>query len=85
MLEYTVAYTNGGSGALNSIVITDATPAFTTFLSATCTAPLPASLTACSPTTQPSVGGSGAIAWTLTGSLAPGASGTVVFTVRVNP
>ncbi|MBK7660968.1 MAG: DUF11 domain-containing protein [Betaproteobacteria bacterium] len=85
VLEYTVAYTNGGSGALNSIVITDATPAFTTFLSATCTAPLPASLTACSPTTQPSVGGSGAIAWTLTGSLAPGASGTVVFTVRVNP
>ncbi|MBK8323042.1 MAG: DUF11 domain-containing protein [Betaproteobacteria bacterium] len=85
VLEYTVTYTNGGSGALSSIVITDATPAFTTFLSATCTAPLPASLTACAATTQPSVGGSGALAWTLTGSLTPGASGTVVFTVRVNP
>ena len=85
VLEYTVTYTNGGAGPLNSIVITDATPAFTTFQSATCTAPLPASLTACSATTQPSVGGTGSIAWTLTGSLAPAASGTVVFTVRVNP
>jgi uncharacterized repeat protein (TIGR01451 family) len=85
VLEYTVTYTNGGSGALNTIVITDATPAFTTFQSATCTAPLPANLTACSATTQPGVGATGAIAWTLTGSLAPGATGSVVFVVRVNP
>jgi uncharacterized repeat protein (TIGR01451 family) len=85
ILEYTVTFTNGGSGALNTIVITDSTPAFTTFQSATCTVPLPAALTACSATTQPSVGGTGAIAWTLTGSLAPGATGSVVFVVRVNP
>jgi uncharacterized repeat protein (TIGR01451 family) len=85
VLEYTVTYTNGGSGPLNTIVITDATPAFTTFQSATCTAPLPASLTGCTATTQPGVGGTGAIAWTLTGALAPGSTGTVVFVVRVNP
>jgi uncharacterized repeat protein (TIGR01451 family) len=85
LLEYTVTYSNGANAPIGAIVVNDATPAFTTFQSASCGAPLPASLTGCSATTQPAVGGTGAIAWTLAGSLAPGNSGTVVFVVRVNP
>ncbi len=83
-LEYTVTYTNAGSGALSAIVITDSTPAFTLFQSAACGAPLPASLTACAVTTQPAANGSGSIVWTLTGALLPGGTGTVVFVVRVS-
>jgi hypothetical protein len=40
-------------------------------------------LTGCALTTQPAVNGTGAVKWTLTGSLAPGASGTVTYRVKV--
>jgi hypothetical protein len=80
-----VTYTNAGVGALSAIVITDATPAFTTFQAASCGAPLPANVTSCSVTTQPAVNGSGSVVWTLGGSLLPGGSGTVLYTVRVAP
>jgi hypothetical protein len=66
-------------------VITDATPAFTTFQAASCGAPLPANVTSCSVTTQPAVNASGSVVWTLGGSLLPGGSGTVLYTVRVAP
>jgi hypothetical protein len=46
---------------------------------------LPSNLTACAVSAQPAVGAAGAIEWALTGSLAPGASGTVRFSVTVNP
>jgi uncharacterized repeat protein (TIGR01451 family)/fimbrial isopeptide formation D2 family protein len=81
---YTVTYQNNGGSPLGTIVISDATPAFTTFLSAGCTLPLPAALTACSVSTQPAVGGQGGLQWTLTGSLSPAATGQVVFAVKVN-
>ena len=76
-----IIYSNNGADPLATIVINDATPAFTTFVSAVCGAPLPANITACSATTQPAVGTAGAIVWTLTGSLAPTQSGTVIFRV----
>jgi mucin-19 len=85
VLEYTVTYTNSGSGALSAIVVTDATPAFTSFQAAACGAPLPANLTGCTVTTQPAVNASGSVVWTLAGSLNPGGSGTVLYTVRVAP
>jgi len=84
-LEYTVTYSNSGAGALTAIVVTDATPAFTTFLAASCVTPLPAGITSCSVTTQPAVNASGSVAWTLGGSLPAGGSGTVLYTVRVAP
>ena len=80
-LEYTITYTNNSADPLATIVVNDGTPAFTTFVSASCGAPLPANITACSVTTQPSVGSTGAISWTLTGSLASTQSGTVIFRV----
>ncbi len=85
VLEYTVTYSNTGAGALSAIVVTDATPAFTTFQAAACGAPLPAGITSCNVTTQPAVNGSGSVVWTLGGSLAAGGSGTVLYTVRIAP
>jgi uncharacterized repeat protein (TIGR01451 family) len=85
VLEYAIAYTNPAGGALSSIVITDATPAFTTFQSASCVTPLPANVTTCTVTTQPAVNGSGSVVWTLGGTLAAGASGTVRYQVQVAP
>ena len=82
-IGYSIVYTNNGSAAVGSIRITDGTPAFTTFLAATCVPPLPAGITACTLTRMPGVGATGAIEWTLTGSLLPGASGQVGFTVRL--
>ncbi|HLX23617.1 MAG TPA: hypothetical protein VKR38_09755 [Usitatibacter sp.] len=85
ILEYAVTYTNPAGGSLSAIVITDSTPAFTTFQSASCGTPLPAAITACNVTTSPAVNGTGSVVWTLTGSLAAGGSGTVLYQVRVAP
>jgi uncharacterized repeat protein (TIGR01451 family) len=84
-LEYTITYTNTSAGLLNSIVITDSTPSFTTYLAGSCGAPLPGNITACNITTSPGVGNSGSIVWTLTGSLISNGTGTVVYTVKVAP
>lgn len=82
-LEYTVAYSNNSADPLATIIIHDATPAFTAFVSASCSAPLPANVTACNVTTQPASGAAGGIAWTFTGSLASTQAGTVTFRVTV--
>ena len=83
-ITYTVAYQNNSSTPIGTIVISDATPAFTTFVSAGCALPLPAGITACSTSTQPAVGGQGGLQWTLTGALNPASAGQVVFAVKVN-
>jgi uncharacterized repeat protein (TIGR01451 family) len=82
-LVYTITYRNDSIGPLSTLVINDATPSFTTFVNALC-GPLPASLTACSVTTSPAVGGQGGIVWTFTGTLTPAAQGTITFSVLVN-
>jgi uncharacterized repeat protein (TIGR01451 family) len=82
VLTYTITYSNNGPSPLSSIVIRDATPAFTVFQSASCAA-LGTGLTSCVVSSQPIAGGAGPIVWTLSGSLAPGASGSVTFQVRV--
>ena len=85
VLEYTITYSNSGGAPLSAVVITDPTPAFTSFQSAACGAPLPANITSCAVTAQPAVNASGSIVWTLGGSLAAGASGTVLYSVQVAP
>ena len=82
VLIYTITYTNNGPLPLSSIVIHDATPSFTVFQSASC-GTLGTGLSGCAVSSQPAGGASGPIAWTLTGALAPGASGSVTFQVRV--
>lgn len=83
-LIYLITYTNNSSAALGNIVINDATAAYTTFVAASCITPLPASLNACSVTTQPAVNGTGSLVWTLGGNLQPGANGQVTFSVKVD-
>lgn len=83
-LTYTLRFTNQSSEALSNILIFDTTPAYTTFVSATCPGTLPASLTACAVTTAPAVGATGNIRWTMTGTLDPTSTGTVTFQVKIN-
>ena len=80
-ITYTISYTNASVEALNTLVIFDATPAFTTFVSATNGA-LPAGLTGVT-LAAPAVNASGSIRWTFAGSLASSASGVVKFVVKV--
>ena len=84
-LQYQVSLSNQGSSALATLVVNDTTPAFTQFVSAACPAlaALPAGLTACSVTVQPTVGGQGALQWTFTGTLASGGQTAVTFQVQV--
>ncbi len=81
-LTYTITYTNPGGQPLSGIVIRDATPPWTVFDSAGCAA-LGAGLTGCALSQQPAAGATGDVAWTLAGTLAPGGSGSVTFSVRV--
>ncbi len=82
VLTYTIAYANLSAGPLTTIEITDVTPAYTVFEGATC-GTLGGGLSACAVTTEPAVGATGTVTWTLTGTLAPGASGSVTFQVSV--
>lgn len=81
-LTYTIAYANTGREAIQQLNIRDATPAYTTFNHAACST-LPADFTACTVAEQPAAGTGGTIVWAFTGSLAPGASGTVSFNVTL--
>ncbi|MCY7371643.1 MAG: DUF11 domain-containing protein [Polaromonas sp.] len=85
-LLYSLNAVNNGTQSINALVVNDATPAFTTYVSAACPTPppLPSNITACSVTVQPAVGGQGALQWTFTGSLAPSAQLTVTYRVQVN-
>ena len=82
-LQYTLTATNNGAQSLATLAIYDATPAFTTFVSAACPATLPAGISACSVSTQPAVGAGGALQWTFTGSLAASGSLAVTYQVKI--
>ena len=84
VITYTITYINDSTGTISSLIINDSTPAYTTFQSAACGAPLPSGVTACTISTQPSLGSTGTIQWTLTGSMNASQTGTVTFSVKVN-
>jgi uncharacterized repeat protein (TIGR01451 family) len=81
-LTYTVTFVNDSSAPLSNLKINDATPAFTTFVSAACPGTLPANLTGCS-VSAPAVGAAGSIQWTFTGTLGPSQTGVVLFVVKI--
>ena len=81
-ITYTLTYQNVGQTTLNNLKVLDATPAFTVYNSGAC-GTLGAGLSTCSLATQPAAGASGPLEWQFNGSLAPGASGSVSFTVTV--
>ncbi len=83
VLTYTINYINNGTEPISNIKITDTVPNYTTFSTASFSTPLPDNLTNCT-ITAPSVGGTGQIKWEFTGTLLPGQSGTVNFTVTIN-
>lgn len=84
VLVYTITYRNDGAAPITQLVIADATPGWTTYVpaSAGCGA-LPPLVSACTPT--PPSGATGPVTWTFTGALAPGASGTVTYSVTIDP
>ena len=83
-LQYALKAQNNGSEPLSTLMINDATPAFTTYLSAACPGLLPTGITACSVSTQPSIGAQGDLQWTFTGLLMPSVQLTVTYQVKVN-
>jgi uncharacterized repeat protein (TIGR01451 family) len=82
-LTYTINYTNQSTGVLSNVVVSDMTPAYTLFQSASC-GTLPLNLSGCV-IAAPAVGDTGAISYTMGGTLAAGASGSVSFVVQVQP
>ncbi|HEX8833987.1 MAG TPA: hypothetical protein VF719_07285, partial [Abditibacteriaceae bacterium] len=85
-LLYTITYRNTGSTPITSLVISDQTPAFTRLDSEADAAAYgitPVGLTN-GTLTRPPANGRGALKWAFTGSLAPGAQGTVTFRVVVD-
>ena len=83
-LQYILTAVNNGSTSLSTVSINDATPAFTTYLSAACPVTLPAVITACTVSMQPAVGAPGSVQWTFAGVLAPTGQLTVTYHVKVN-
>ena len=77
-LRYQIVVTNVGTAAVTNLVVSDATPANTTY-----SASVAASTTVGSVTT-PAGGSAGTISATI-GTLSPGQSATIVFGIRINP
>jgi uncharacterized repeat protein (TIGR01451 family) len=84
VLQYTLTAQNNGAGPLTTLVINDATPAFTTFVSAACPGTLPTGITTCAISTQPTAGTTGSVQWTFTGSLSAGLTLTVNYQVKLS-
>ncbi len=80
-ITYTLFYRNSGNDAVGNITISDTTPTYTTFRSGA-TGALPANLTSVV-TSFPAVNSPGPLRWSFTGTLPPGASGSVSFVVRL--
>ena len=83
-LQYALTAANMGAQPLSTLVVSDVTPAFTNFVSAACPGVLPAGMTGCALTTQPAVAAKGAVQWTFTGSLGPGAQVIVTYNVKLD-
>ena len=81
-IAYTITYTNTGSTTLNNVKIANVTPPSTTFAGAGCGV-LAAGLSDCAVGSKPEVGVVGNAQWLLTGTLLPGATGTVTMDVVV--
>ena len=81
VITYTVTYANRSAEPLGNVVIFDEVPAFTTFASASAGA-LGSGLTGVT-ISAPGTGSTGPVRWTFTGSLSPGASGSVSYAVTL--
>lgn len=80
-IVYTITFENNGTTTLNNLKISDTTPAYTTYADSSCGS-VPSGL-ACTVSTKPEVGANGKVEWGISGTLAPGASGSVTISVKV--
>jgi len=80
-IVYTITFENKGTTTLNNLKISDTTPAYTTYADSSCGA-VPSGL-ACAVSAKPEVGANGKVEWGITGTLAPGATGSVTISVKV--
>ena len=79
-IRYRVTATNNGSANVDSLVLSDATPASTTYIAGT----NPAVTVPASTITAPTTGNAGTISATI-GTLTPSASVVLTFGVKINP
>ncbi len=83
ILEYRTTFTNLAADRIDDLVISGATPNYTTLhQEVKCPDALPAGM-GCT-VTKPVVGGTGPLRWQFTGPLSGGASGAVTYQVKVN-
>jgi uncharacterized repeat protein (TIGR01451 family) len=82
LITYTITFANLSTDALTTLKITDATPAYTVFQSASCGTMPNAQLT-CSVSAQPAAGASGRVEWSFGGTLGSGLTGQVVLVVKL--
>jgi uncharacterized repeat protein (TIGR01451 family) len=92
ILQYTLTAVNNGTQtvsatALKPLLVSDTTPAFTSYVGASAVCPvvlvLPAGLV-CAAVSAPGAGATGALQWTFTGALAPSAQFSVTYQVKVD-
>jgi uncharacterized repeat protein (TIGR01451 family) len=83
-IAYTITVANSGTMDATAVSVSDDVPTNATYVSASCPATLPTGVTACSVTSAPSVGGTGSVTWTLTGTLASGSSCVLTMNVKVD-
>ncbi|WP_313172157.1 DUF7507 domain-containing protein [Massilia oculi] len=80
-ITYTITFENTGTTTLNNLKVSDPTPTYTTYVDSSCGA-MPAGLS-CTVASKPEVGATGKVEWGVSGTLAPGATGSVTVSVKV--
>ena len=93
VLEYKITYTNNSASPMTSVVISDNTPGYTTFQSATagstptalgsCTKKTPTNTAGSTCSSSDTAGGTGTVEWAFSGKLDPGETSYVLFQVKV--
>ena len=83
VITYIITYANTSAVAIANVTISDAVPAYTLYVGNSAGCPNLVARSGCAVLTEPANNAGGALVWRITGNLAPGASGTVSYQVRV--
>ena len=83
VITYTITYTNTSQVGIANITINDAVPAHALYVGGSAGCPTLAARTTCTVPIEPANNALGPIRWLISGNLAPNASGTIQYQVRV--